>query len=360
MKFMHAADIHFDSPFATLAGKGKFAQERRLEQRKVMKEMVEYIKENNIPYFFIAGDLYEQDYIKKSTVEYVNQLFTEIPNTKIFITPGNHDPYIKNSFYATYKWAPNVHIFSENIEKIDFNGIHIYGFGFTDFYCKHSEIEEIEIEEPDDINILITHGSLDSGIDENREYNPLTTKELRELGFDYVALGHIHKPDYVGKNIVYPGSPISLGFDELGDRGFIAGNIDEKNKELKLKFIKTSAKTFAEYSLDTSEINSEEELIEKINNTQFDDNKFYKIILVGKCSFNIDENKILDLVNIENIIRIRNHTQAKYEIEEIANQVSLKGLFAKRILEKIQNTEDEQEKNQLISAFDVGIDVLSK
>jgi len=90
------------------------------------------------------------------------------------------------------------------------------------------------------------------------------------------------------------------------------------------------------------------------------DNKFYKIILVGKCSFNIDENKILDLVNIENIIRIKNHTQAKYEIEEIANQVSLKGLFAKRILEKIQNTEDEQEKNRLISAFDVGIDVLSK
>ena len=76
--------------------------------------------------------------------------------------------------------------------------------------------------------------------------------------------------------------------------------------------------------------------------------------------FNIDENKILDLVNIENIIRIKNHTQAKYEIEEIANQVSLKGLFAKRILEKIQNTEDEQEKNRLISAFDVGIDVLSK
>ena len=66
------------------------------------------------------------------------------------------------------------------------------------------------------------------------------------------------------------------------------------------------------------------------------------------------------MVNIENIIRIKNHTQAKYEIEEIANQVNLKGLFAKRILEKIQNTEDEQEKNRLISAFDVGIDVLSK
>ena len=65
MKFIHMADMHFDAPFVTLAGKGNLATERRLEQRKVMKEMVEYIKENNIPYFFIAGDLYEQDYIKK-------------------------------------------------------------------------------------------------------------------------------------------------------------------------------------------------------------------------------------------------------------------------------------------------------
>ena len=134
MKFIHTADIHFDSPFATLAGKGKFAQERRLEQRKVMKEMVEYIKENNIPYFFIAGDLYEQDYIKKSTVEYVNQLFTEIPNTKIFITPGNHDPYIKNSFYKQFKWSENVHIFTNEIEVVEDENVDIYGYGFNDFY----------------------------------------------------------------------------------------------------------------------------------------------------------------------------------------------------------------------------------
>ena len=68
----------------------------------------------------------------------------------------------------------------------------------------------------------------------------------------------------------------------------------------------------------------------------------------------------MDLINIKNIIRIRNHTQVKYDIEEIAKQISLKGLFAKRILEKIQNTENEQEKNQLISAFEVGMDVLNK
>ena len=71
MKFVHIADMHFDSAFCALAGNEKFAIERRLEQRKAMKEVVEYIKQNNIPYFFIAGDLYEQEYIRKSTVEYI-------------------------------------------------------------------------------------------------------------------------------------------------------------------------------------------------------------------------------------------------------------------------------------------------
>ena len=347
MKFIHTADVHLDSPFATLANNEIFAQERRLEQRKVLKEMVEYIKENNIPYFFIAGDLYEQDYIKISTIEYVNQLFKEIPNTKIFITPGNHDPYIKNSFYKQFKWNENVHI---------------YGYGFNDFYMAN-KCEQIHVKNKEKVNILITHGSLDSGKEENKEYNPLTTKELRNLGFDYVALGHIHKPsynDYEGQYIVYPGSPISLGFDELGDRGFIEGELNEKTKKLNLKFIKTSAKTFEEYMLDISEISSEDGLIEEINASKFDDNKYYKIILTGKRQFDIDENKILEMVNIKNIIRIRNHTQVKYDINDVSSQASLKGLFAKRILEKINNTEDEQEKSQLLNAFEIGMDVLNK
>ena len=51
------------------------------------------------------------------------------------------------------------------------------------------------------------------------------------MGFDYVALGHIHKKsynDYLGQNIVYPGSTVSLGFDELGPRGIIVRRYSKK------------------------------------------------------------------------------------------------------------------------------------
>ena len=362
MKFIHIADMHFDAPFVTLAGKGNLAQERRLEQRKVMKEIVKYIKENNISYFFIAGDFYEQDYIRKSTIEYINNLFKEIENTKIFITPGNHDPYIKNSFYKQYKWNKNVHIFTNELERVENEEVDIYGYGFNDFYMENN-YKKIQIYNKEKINILITHGNLDNGKDENKPYNPLTTKQLNELNFDYVALGHIHKRsynDYKNQKIVYPGSTISLGFDELGERGIIQGEINEDTRELKLKFIPTSAKTFEEKELDVSNINSEEELIETIKNLNLDENKYYKIILVGKCNFNFEEKRVLELSNIENLIKIRNHTKEKYDIEEISIQSNLKGLFAKRILEKMNAETDLEEKQKLLEAFEIGMEVLNK
>ena len=96
MKFVHIADLHFDAPFVTLSDKGNLGEKRRLEQRRIFKKVIEYIKENNIEYLFISGDLYEHQYIRESTINYINNLFTEIENTQIFISPGNHDPYIKN------------------------------------------------------------------------------------------------------------------------------------------------------------------------------------------------------------------------------------------------------------------------
>ena len=82
MKFIHIADMHFDCPFTNLSDKENFGEIKRLEQREAFKKIINYIKENNIEYFFIAGDLYEQRYIKKTTIDYINNLFKEIPNTK--------------------------------------------------------------------------------------------------------------------------------------------------------------------------------------------------------------------------------------------------------------------------------------
>ena len=329
MKFVHIADIHLDTPFKTISDRADIGIERRLEQRNALKKVIDYIKANNIEYLFISGDLYDQEYIRESSISFLNDLFKEIPNTKIFITPGNHDPYIKNSFYATYSWNNNVKIFTNAVEKVENDNVNIYGFGFNNFEMNNNQIKDIILDEPEKINILITHGDLGES-----KYNPMNLNEIKSMGFDYVALGHIHKRDDK-TNIIYPGSLISLGFDELGEHGMIVGEIVEK--KLNKEFIKIDEREFVEFELDVSNIISEEELIEKINNIN-EKNKLYKIILIGYRNFpiNID----IKLIN-KNIIKIKDNTKLKIDFKE--NNNTLKGLFIKKLNErKNSNLIDEK------------------
>lgn len=359
MKFVHIADVHLDMPFTTLSNRTGVGELRRIEQREAMKKVIEYIKENQIPYLFIAGDLYEQEYIRESTIQYINSLFKEIPNTKIFITPGNHDPYLKNSFYNQYHWNENVHIFSEKLEKIELLDCNIYGFGFEDYYLKNKDILNIRIEDNKAINILITHGSLDAGSEVEREYNPLNKRELKMLGMDYIALGHIHKPYYneeENQRIVYPGSLISLGFDELGKHGMMVGEI-EKGK-IELDFIPIDTKEFVEKEIDITPCADVEECIGLLNELLLEDNKYYKISLIGKRKFEINIYQILKNVINKNIIKIKNDTTIYYDIENASKEINLKGLFIKEIKNKMG--EGKINKELLEKTLEIGLEIFDK
>ena len=355
MKFVHIADMHFDSPFIALTDKGNLGENRRLEQRKIFKKVIEYIKQNKIEYLFISGDLYEHQHIRKSTIEYINNLFKEIEDTKVFISPGNHDPILKKSYYTTFNWSENVHIFGPEIEKIELENIDIYGFGFNDFYCSKSNVESLQIENSEKINILIIHGTLDGSNAEEMQYNSMTTSMLKQKGFNYIALGHIHKNNFEkNSNIIYPGSTISLGFDEIGDHGMIAGEINSEGN--KIEFIKLDETEFIEQEINCMEINSNEELVEKINEIEIDENKLYKIILTGKRNFEINTYNLYKYGLNERIIKIKNKTKPNYDLEEIAKQNTLRGLFAKEILQEIKNKNYDEEIIE--NALEIGMEIL--
>lgn len=355
MKFVHIADMHFDSPFVNLSDKNILGDLRRLQQRKVFKKVIEYCKENEVEYLFISGDLYEHKYVKLSTIEYINQLFKEIPRVQVIIAPGNHDPYIKNSYYNKFNWNENVKIFQPKIETIEKEEIVIHGYGFDDFYCTNCGIEEYEIEDTNKINILVMHGTIDGASIEEKQYNSITKKLLQEKKFDYVAMGHIHKPEY-NTNIAYPGSTISLGFDELGEHGMLVGEIEKNN--LKLEFIPLDEEEFKEIDLEVNDIVSKEELIEKINQLAIKDNEYSKIILRGNRNFEINPYDIMKYIENERIIKIKNHTKIAYDLEKMANENTLKGLFIKEMLEKLKQDLSEEEKEMIEKAIEIGLEAL--
>ena len=359
MKFIHIADMHFDAPFITLSDEREFCKLRRLEQREVFKKIINYINENEIPYLFISGDLYEHKYIRQSTIEYINSLFKKIPNTKVFISPGNHDPYLKNSFYNNYIWSENVTIFTPEINKISLEDVNIYGYGFEDFYSTRVNINNIRLDEPEKLNILVIHGTLDGSDAVENNYNPISKKILEDIGFDYVALGHIHKKNYIqtaNQKIIYPGSTISLGFDELGEHGMILGDLNKNN--LQLNFIKLDTKIFEEKDIDVSNINSEDDLLQKLNEMELEDNHFYKINLIGTRRFEININEIKKLNTNQKILKIKNKTKIGINIEKIAKEATLAGMFANEILEKINNKPTEADF--LSEVLEIGLEILDK
>lgn len=357
MKFVHIADMHFDTPFHMLSDRANLGEVRRLDQRKAFKKMIEYIKENEISYLFIAGDLYDHEYIRQSTINYINDGFKQILNTKIYISPGNHDPYLKNSYYAKYHWSENVKIFTSQIEKVELEELDLYGYGFEDFYLKESKIEEIKIENKQKQNILITHASLDGGYDDQRVYNTISSSKLKQLGFDYVALGHIHKRNLTNDNrtIIYPGSPISLGFDELGTHGMIVGNIEKE--KIEIEFVKLDEKEFKEIEMDITNINEPEELLEKIEELELNEKDLYKIILKGNRNFEINTYKLYKQIERRNIIKLKDKTKIGYDLNKIANHSTLKGIFAKEMRNKLE--EGNIEKELLEKAIEIGMQALS-
>lgn len=351
MKFVHIADMHFDMPFTVLSKNG-LAEERRIDQRKVFQKMINYIKENKIQYLFIAGDLYENEYIRKSTIEYINNCFKEIPYTQIYIAPGNHDPYLSDSYYNKYEWCENVHIFTK-LDKVSSENTNIYGYGFTDFYSKKVELPN-QLDNSK-INILIMHADLDGSTKELGDYNSILETELKNTEFDYIALGHIHKNNYEeNKNIIYPGSMISGGFDELGSHGMLVGEIEEQTKKLSAKFITLDEKEFVERDLDISNINSKEELIENINNIKIDNNKYYKIILTGTKNIEIDINELKKYVANKNIIKLKDKTKVEFDLEKISKEQSLKGIFVKELLEQI----NDDNREQILESIYIGLNLM--
>lgn len=359
MKFVHIADMHFDTSFTTLTNKAGLGDIRRVDQRHVFNKIINYIKENNVPYLFIAGDFYEHEYIRQSTIEYINNLFEQIPNTQIFIAPGNHDPYLKNSFYSKYYWSENVHIFDSKLSVFEQEGIDIYGYGFDDFYYTNKDLETAEIKNKNKINILVAHGTINASNTLEKDYNPISEKMLNEKGFDYVALGHIHKLDYNTKekqNIVYPGSTVSLGFDELGEHGMIVGNIEKDS--LNLQFVSLDNKEFVIREIDVTEMLDLDELATTLNNMMFAENTYYKISLIGRRNFDIDLFKLNKLLLCNNIIKIKDYTKINYDLERISKENTLKGLFVKEIMDKMCDNPEDLEV--LENALDIGFEILEK
>lgn len=357
MKFLHIADMHFDAPFSFLNTKKNLGETRRLEQRSVFKDIIKYVKDNDIGYLFIAGDLYEHEYVRRSTIDFINDCFKEIRNTKIFITPGNHDPYIKDSIYETYEFENNVHIFNKpELQKYEDDKVVIYGMAFDGFYMNESILENVRPESREKTNILIAHADVNGSKDEEGlEYNNIAERYLRNTGFDYIALGHIHKNNFdMNEDFVYPGSTISFGFDELGKHGAVVGEIE--NHSITKEFVEFDTRVFEELELKIDSFSSKESLIEYVLGFNLRKNSMYKLVLTGRRNFEINPRELIKSFENINILKVKDMTKLNYDLHELSKENNLKGIFIRKVMERgeRENLSDEE----IEKIIEIGLDAM--
>lgn len=133
------------------------------------------------------------------------------------------------------------------------------------------------------------------------------------------------------------------------------GDIQKNN--INTEFLPIKTKLFEEKEIDITNLSSKEDLIQLLNEIQLDEDKYLKIILTGEKSFSINKYEIMELVQNEQIIKIKDDTKEKYNIAEIAKEPNLMGLFAKNILAKMKDASEEDSK-KLMESFEIGMEVL--
>ena len=117
----------------------------------------------------------------------------------------------------------------------------------------------------------------------------------------------------------------------------------EKNGDTKIKFIKLDDTEFKEINLDISCINSQEEIVEMINNLNLEEKNLYKVILEGNTNAKFNIKEIIKLISKEKILKIKDASKTKYDINKIVEQDNLKGIFIQELLSKKEYSNEEIE-----------------
>ncbi len=360
MRILHTADLHIGAELSYLSEK---SENRKYEVLEVFKNITEICKKTGVEICLIAGDLFDSNAAGKLFCEPVLRAISDASDTRFFYVAGNHDPLDASSPFYDAELPENLTVFGTDYETVVIEDlkVRITGKSFA-----HSSMEFVSMppmEGDEYVNILLLHSDFGAV---GSVYNPIPSSFAESCGADYIALGHIHKRTKVEKLgnsfIAYPGCPEGQGFDEAGIKGVYLGELAKSHCDL--SFVKCSKRTHVVKSIDLSEVSNTgdaEKLIWDLLNDEFGDevkNNLYKLVLTGKVE-DPSAIKVPELTGALKeklyFVKIKNRIDRKLDLELLSKELSLKGIFVRRFMERIQNA-PENEKSALTEAMYLGLE----
>lgn len=328
MKFLHIADVHLDSPFLGLSflPSELFCQIKNAIQLSFEKA-VNFAIDNDVDLVLLAGDTLDSIHpTPQSKIFFANQIKRLVDRQiQVVMVLGNHDYSQIDDLLLNESPYFKIIGSNEQIEQVDFMTKSQYKYRVVGFSYQHNHItEDIIAKYPPKSTSIYTIGLAHAGmkqssVDQNN-YAPFTLNEVKNLNYDYFALGHIHLRQVLSQEpwIVYSGNLQGRHVNEKDAKGFYFGQVDEQSQNTQLQFIDVSPIVWQTVDLILDEpFKSTTKLCAKIQNLLADNNLRPTLFTVNIIGAELLSDAQLDMLNDKSMY------------EELSNNLQYHSLLVK-------------------------------
>lgn len=222
-RFLHAADIHLDSPLKGLTGQvGSAAERVCTATRESFDRLVGLAIEEKVSFLIIAGDLYDGDWRDYKTGLFFAAQMGRLnaANIPVYLLHGNHDA--ESQITKRLDLPGNVHVFgarSPETFRLDELNVALHGQSFRQRAVTDNLVPDYPGPVKGAFNIGVLHTACGMGGHEN--YAPCSLDDLVNKGYDYWALGHVHQAAVLHErpHVVFPGNLQGRHVKETGPKG---------------------------------------------------------------------------------------------------------------------------------------------
>jgi DNA repair exonuclease SbcCD nuclease subunit len=231
VKFVHAADLHIDSPLRGLGAYDGAPVERvREATRRALGNLVQLCLDERAAFLVLAGDVFDGEWKDFNTglffVRELNRL--RDAGTRVFLVRGNHDA--ASEVTRSLTWPSHVHVFADDRAEtlvLDELGVALHGLSYPRREVRDSLVPHYSAPVVDAFNIGVLHSNV-GGSSVYLNYAPSTVDELVRKGYEYWALGHVHAHDVLHRApwVVYPGNTQGRHIRESGAKGAVVVSVE--------------------------------------------------------------------------------------------------------------------------------------
>jgi DNA repair exonuclease SbcCD nuclease subunit len=267
IRILHTADVHLDSPLKSLALRDKELRDRvRTASRAAFVKIVDFALAEDVAAVLVAGDLFDGAQRSASTAAFLTMQLERLRQggIRVFYIKGNHDA--ENPLTGEFVLPENVHVFDGRGGKVQLaERVWIHGVSFANRHAPESLLPKFQAPVEGAVNIAMLHTSL-MGAEGHDPYAPCAIGDLTSAGFDYWALGHVHRRQVHSDApwVVMPGTPQGRDVGEPGPKSATLVTIDET---ITIEEIPTSSVEFLAVKIDVTDVDGNDTLRDLLRST---------------------------------------------------------------------------------------------